>query len=88
MLVLVETKDLGSALLYFGIFLAMLYAATGLALFVAVGTALFVAGAAGAYETVSRVGERVTPGCIRCRAGGLLRDERRWSCARTARATS
>jgi len=59
MLVLVETKDLGSALLYFGIFLAMLYAATGRALFVAVGTALFVAGAAGAYQTISRVGERV-----------------------------
>ena len=29
MLVLVETNDLGSALLYFGIFLAMLYIATG-----------------------------------------------------------
>ena len=29
MLVLVETNDLGSALLYFGIFLAMLYVATG-----------------------------------------------------------
>ena len=32
MLVLVETNDLGSALLYFGIFLAMLYVATGRAL--------------------------------------------------------
>ena len=28
MLVLVETNDLGAALLYFGIFLAMLYVAT------------------------------------------------------------
>ena len=37
MLVLVETNDLGSALLYFGIFLAMLYVATGRALFVGVG---------------------------------------------------
>ena len=35
MLVIVETNDLGSALLYFGIFLAMLYVATGRALFVA-----------------------------------------------------
>ena len=34
MLVLVETNDLGSALLYFGIFLAMLYVATGRALYV------------------------------------------------------
>ena len=32
MLVIVETNDLGSALLYFGIFLAMLYVATGRAL--------------------------------------------------------
>ena len=45
MLVLVETSDLGSALLYFGIFLAMLYVATGRALLVVVGAALFAAGA-------------------------------------------
>ena len=37
MLVIVQTADLGSALLNFGIFLAMLYVATGRALFVAVG---------------------------------------------------
>ena len=37
MLVLVQTSDLGSALLYFGIFLAMLYVATGRAVFVAGG---------------------------------------------------
>jgi cell division protein FtsW (lipid II flippase) len=59
MLVLVETGDLGSALLYFGIFLAMLYAATGRALFVGVGLALFLGGAAGAYVTIDRVHERV-----------------------------
>jgi cell division protein FtsW (lipid II flippase) len=59
MLVLVETGDLGSALLYFGIFLAMLYAATGRALFVGVGLLLFLAGAAGAYATIDRVHERV-----------------------------
>ena len=39
MLVLVETNDLGSALLYFGIFLAMLYVATGRGLYVALGFA-------------------------------------------------
>jgi hypothetical protein len=46
MLVLVQTNDLGSALLNFGIFLAMLYVATGRALFVAAGLALFLGGAA------------------------------------------
>src|SRR5262249_61013120 len=59
MLVLVETGDLGSALLYFGIFLAMLYAATGRALFVGAGLVLFLGGAAGAYVTIDRVHERV-----------------------------
>src|SRR5439155_9487955 len=37
MLVLLETNDLGSALLYFGIFLALLYVATGRVLFPALG---------------------------------------------------
>ncbi len=59
MLVLVETNDLGSALLYFGIFLSMLYVATGRLLYVAIGLCLFVAGAAGAYETFHRVQVRV-----------------------------
>src|SRR6266516_2203795 len=49
MLVLVETNDLGSALLYFGIFLGMLYVATCRLLFVALGTGLCVAGSVGAY---------------------------------------
>ena len=44
MLVLVETNDLGSALLYFGIFLAMLYIATARLSFVIAGLALFPAG--------------------------------------------
>jgi len=52
MLVLVETNDLGSALLYFGIFLAMLY--------VGLGAGLFVAGAVGVYHLVAHVRERVT----------------------------
>jgi cell division protein FtsW (lipid II flippase) len=60
MLVLVETKDLGSALLYFGIFLAMVYMATGRALIVLAGMALFVGGAAFLYHTVPRVHERVS----------------------------
>jgi cell division protein FtsW (lipid II flippase) len=59
LLVLVETNDLGSALLYFGIFLAMLYVATGRALFVAIGLVLFVGGAAVAYHTIGHVRDRV-----------------------------
>src|SRR5215470_1733948 len=60
MLVLVETNDLGSALLYFGIFLAMLYVATGRALYVGLGAALFVGGAAVVYHYVSHVRDRIT----------------------------
>jgi cell division protein FtsW (lipid II flippase) len=59
MLVLVQTNDLGSALLYFGIFLAMLYVATGRITFVALGLALFVGGAAVAYRAIPRVQDRV-----------------------------
>ena len=50
MLVLVQTNDLGSALLQFGIFLAMLYVATGRAAFALAGLALFVGGAAFVYH--------------------------------------
>ena len=60
MLVLVETNDLGSGLLYFGIFLAMLYVATARAWFVGAGVVLFVAGTALVYKAVPRVEERVT----------------------------
>ncbi len=60
MLVLVETKDLGSALLYFGIFLAMLYTATARKAYAFSGLALFVVGSYGAYHFVARVKERVT----------------------------
>jgi cell division protein FtsW (lipid II flippase) len=60
MLVLVETNDLGSALLYFGIFLAMLYVATGRLLYTGIGLVLFVAGSAFVYTQVSHVHERVT----------------------------
>ena len=60
MLVIVMTNDLGSALLYFGIFLAMLYVATGRALFVAIGLGLFVAGSYAAYHAIPHVRDRVT----------------------------
>ena len=60
MLVLVETNDLGSALLYFGIFLAMVYVATGRLLYVGLGASLFLAGAFGVYHFVAHVRDRVT----------------------------
>jgi cell division protein FtsW (lipid II flippase) len=60
MLVLVQTNDLGSGLLYFGIFLAVLYVATARAWYAAGGLALFVAGATVIYQAVPRVEERVS----------------------------
>ncbi len=60
MLVIVATNDLGSALLNFGIFLAMLYLATGRALFVAIGIGLFIGGAAVLYNAIGHVQDRVT----------------------------
>src|SRR6185369_796581 len=59
MLVLVETNDLGSALLYFGIFLSMLYVATGRLTYILIGAVLFVGGAAAAYKLISHVRTRV-----------------------------
>ena len=60
MLVLLQTNDLGSALLQFGIFLAMLYVATGRVAFTAAGLALFLAGSTLVYHYVGHVRERVT----------------------------
>jgi cell division protein FtsW (lipid II flippase) len=60
MLVLLQTNDLGSALLQFGIFLAMLYVATGRASFAAAGLALFLLGATAVYQVVDHVQQRVT----------------------------
>ena len=60
MLVLLQTNDLGSALLQFGIFLAMLYVATGRASFTAAGLVLFTVGAAAIYQVVDHVRQRVT----------------------------
>jgi cell division protein FtsW (lipid II flippase) len=60
MLVLVETNDLGSALLYFGIFLGMLYVATDRLLFVGLGGLLFLGGSVVAYKGIAHVRDRVT----------------------------
>jgi cell division protein FtsW (lipid II flippase) len=60
MLVLVSSNDLGSGLLYYGIFLSMLYVATARLSFVVGGIVLFVAGGIAAYEKIPHVRERVT----------------------------
>ena len=49
MLVLLATDDLGSALLYYGIFLAMLYVATARLSFVAAALGLFLVGSFAVY---------------------------------------
>jgi cell division protein FtsW (lipid II flippase) len=59
MLMLVIIRDLGSSLMYFGAFLALLYVATNRLSFVTIGTALFALGAWFFATTVSHVHERV-----------------------------
>jgi cell division protein FtsW (lipid II flippase) len=60
MLVLLETRDLGGGLLYFGIFLAMLFVATGRMAYVLAGIALFIVGSIGVWKVTPHVQERVT----------------------------
>lgn len=57
--ILVFQNDLGSSLLFFGLFLVMLYVATQRSGWLAVGAVLFVGGAALAYTFVTHVRERV-----------------------------
>jgi peptidoglycan glycosyltransferase len=59
-LVMVREKDLGSSLLFFAVFLAMVYMATARASYVAVGAALFAVGATLAYQIFGHVRDRVT----------------------------
>jgi cell division protein FtsW (lipid II flippase) len=59
MLMLVFIRDLGSSLMFFGGFLALLYVATARISLVAVGAALFIGGAAFFANNVSHVRERV-----------------------------
>jgi cell division protein FtsW (lipid II flippase) len=57
--VLVFQKDLGTALLYFGLFLVMLYVATGRSSWILLGLGLFLGGAFAASRVLSYVGGRV-----------------------------
>jgi cell division protein FtsW (lipid II flippase) len=59
MLILFVTDDLGSGLLFYGIFLGMLYVATARVAFIAVGIGLFLAGAVAVYQGTPHVRERV-----------------------------
>ena len=59
MLVLFATDDLGSGLLYYGTFLAILYAATARVRFIAVFIGLFVIGSVAVYQGTPHVRERV-----------------------------
>jgi cell division protein FtsW (lipid II flippase) len=59
MLVLFVTDDLGSALLYYGIFLAMLYVATARLSFVAVALGLFFVGSFAISRATPHVQDRV-----------------------------
>ena len=57
--VLVREKDLGTSLLFFGIFIAMLYVATERRSWLAIGLLLFSGGAYVAYRLFGHVQERV-----------------------------
>ncbi|QHC68945.1 FtsW/RodA/SpoVE family cell cycle protein [Rathayibacter sp. VKM Ac-2801] len=56
--VIVFQRDLGTALLYFGLFLVMLYVATGRTSWVLIGVGLFLGGALLASQTLDYVGNR------------------------------
>ena len=59
-LVMVREKDLGSSLLFFAVFLAMLYMATGRVSYLGIGAVMFGVGATLAYHAFGHVRERVT----------------------------
>jgi len=59
MLIIARLNDLGTALLFFGIFLTMLFVATGRRSYVLIGLLLFVAGAFVAYQLFGHVQVRV-----------------------------
>lgn len=58
LLVLVGERDLGTSLLYFGLFLVMIYVATGRAIYVVVGLGMFITGALVASRVMAYVSGR------------------------------
>ena len=59
LLVLVGQRDLGSSLLFFGLFVAMLYVATERVSWIAIGLLMFAGGAALAYTLFGHVRQRI-----------------------------
>ncbi|HYD10572.1 MAG TPA: FtsW/RodA/SpoVE family cell cycle protein [Acidimicrobiales bacterium] len=59
LVVMISEKDLGSSLLFFALFIAMLWMATERFSYLAIGGGLFAAGAIGAFLTFSHVERRV-----------------------------
>jgi len=59
LVVLVAEKDLGSSLLFFGLFVTMLWVATGWVLYLAAGAGLFGVGAAMSFAAFAHVKERI-----------------------------
>lgn len=59
LLLLIFQKDLGSSLLFFGIFIALLYVATSRVSFVIIGVILFLLGATFCYFAFAHVQQRV-----------------------------
>ncbi|MFM5905197.1 MAG: FtsW/RodA/SpoVE family cell cycle protein [Micrococcales bacterium] len=59
LLVLVLQRDLGTSLLYFGLFLVMIYTATGRSIYVVVGVGMFVTGALVASRLMTYVSGRI-----------------------------
>lgn len=59
LLFLIYSRDLGAALLFFGIFMAMLYMADTRAIYLVLGTVLFCGGAYFCYQTFGHVQDRI-----------------------------
>ena len=60
LLVLVVMNDFGTSLLFYGIFLAMVYVATGRTAYAVIGLIAFAAGSVVAYQVAPQVGERIS----------------------------
>jgi cell division protein FtsW (lipid II flippase) len=58
LLVLIGQRDLGTSLLYFGLFMVMIYVATGRVIYVVVGLGMFITSALVASQVLSYVGSR------------------------------
>lgn len=72
LLLLVFQRDLGTALIYFGTFLAMFYVATARVSYIITGIMLFLAGAGASYKMFGHVRQRVQIWLLRPEDFGVL----------------